>query len=212
MVHQKSYLLYIFYLLLIWTFPFYSLLQPLPSTLCVPLCVPEHIGPNVGRVTLCIESSWSYSVLLYFDGFLSLFCGDLEALPLSSNSGRAPSHYSTSWVRQQSRTVRRLLATSLLSLRAHGFTFGHSTFHYQHSLLNRMSDQEEDNQIVIADGAMQGNGLETAGGSTVTGLSSADTVPVEPRDDGDHQDTVGTRCQRRSLSLRPTAYGMESCR
>ena len=96
MVHQKSHLLYIFYLLLIWTFPFYSLLQPLPSTLCVPLCVPEHIGPNVGRVTLSNECGRSHSVLLYFDGFLSLFCGDSDALPLSQNSGRAPCHYSTS--------------------------------------------------------------------------------------------------------------------
>ena len=50
-----------------------------------------------------------------------------------------------------------------------------------------MSDQEVENEIVIADGAMQGNGLETAGGSTVTGLSSAYTVPVEPRDESVHQ-------------------------
>ena len=79
--------------------PHYQLVphyQPLHSTLCVPLCVPEHIGPNVGRVTLSNECGRRHSVLLYFDGFLSLFCGNSDALPLSQNSGRAPCHYSTS--------------------------------------------------------------------------------------------------------------------
>ena len=152
MVHQKSYLLYIFYLLLIWTFPFLFLITTPPiNFVCSTMCS-EHIGPNVGRVTLSNECGWSYSVLLYFDGFLSLLCGDSDALPLSSNSGRAPSHYSTSWDRQQSRTVWRLLATSLLSLRAHGFTFGHSTFHYQQllPLCNQLSNIKlEQNQALI---------------------------------------------------------------
>ena len=49
-----------------------------------------------------------------------------------------------------------------------------------------MSDQEEDNQIVIAASAMQRSGLETAGDSSVTGLSTASTVPIEPRDLGEH--------------------------
>ena len=48
-----------------------------------------------------------------------------------------------------------------------------------------MSDQEEENEIVIAAGAMHRSGLGTAGGSTATGLSSIDTVPIEPRVDGD---------------------------
>ena len=54
------------------------LMQPLPIALCVPLCVPEHIGPNVGRVTLSNECGRRHSVLLYFDGFLSLLCGDSD--------------------------------------------------------------------------------------------------------------------------------------
>jgi len=49
-----------------------------------------------------------------------------------------------------------------------------------------MSDQEEDNQIVIAASAMHRSGLETAGDNSVTGLSTASTVPIEPRDLGEH--------------------------
>ena len=49
-----------------------------------------------------------------------------------------------------------------------------------------MSDQEEDNQIVIAASARQRSGLETAGDNSVTGLSTASTVPIEPRDLGEH--------------------------
>ena len=51
-----------------------------------------------------------------------------------------------------------------------------------------MSDQEEENEIVIAAGAIDRGGLGTAGGSTATGLSSIDTVPIGPRADGDLQD------------------------
>ena len=62
-------------------FPVLFLITTPPlNFVCSTMC-PEHIGPNVGRVTLCIESGRSYSILLYFDGFLSLFCGDLDALP-----------------------------------------------------------------------------------------------------------------------------------
>jgi len=48
-----------------------------------------------------------------------------------------------------------------------------------------MSDQEEDNRIVIAASAMQRSGLEIAGDNSVTGLSTASTVPIEPRDLGE---------------------------
>ena len=51
-----------------------------------------------------------------------------------------------------------------------------------------MSDQEEENEIVIAAGAIDRGGLGTAGGSTATGLSSIDTVPIGPRVHGDLQD------------------------
>ena len=78
-------------------FPVLFLITTPPlNFVCSTTMCPEHIGPNVGRVTLSIVSGRSYSVLLYFDGFLSLLCGDSDALPLSQNSGRAPCHYSTS--------------------------------------------------------------------------------------------------------------------
>ena len=59
-------------------FPLLFLITTPPLNFVCSTMYPEHIGPNVGRVPLCIESGRSYSVLLYFDGFLSLLCGDSD--------------------------------------------------------------------------------------------------------------------------------------